>query len=133
MCCASDKPTDQQLVVWRRFDAGWAGRVRTLIDDELIAEHRRAPRGPHSDRLSRVLHYFRSRPIPGKLIVIEEIPWRRYRIGVLTGVPGRAARPLDDSYAKLRPGAARDLPASSRGAEGRFRCVRLTSTATPIA
>jgi hypothetical protein len=99
MCCASDKPTDQQLVVWRRFDAGWAGRVRTLIDDELIAEHRRAPRGPHSDRLSRVLRYFRSRPIPGKLIVIEEIPWRRYRIGVLTGVPGRAATPLDDSYA----------------------------------
>jgi hypothetical protein len=99
MCCASDKPTDQQLVVWRRFDVGWAGRVRTLIDDELIAEHRRAPRGPHSDRLSRVLRYFRSRPIPGKLIVIEEIPWRRYRIGVLTGVPGRAATPLDDSYA----------------------------------
>jgi hypothetical protein len=99
MCCASDKPTDQQLVVWRRFDAGWAGRVRPLIDDELIAEHRRAPRGPHSDRLSRVLRYFRSRPIPGKLIVIEEIPWRRYRIGVLTGVPGRAATPLDDSYA----------------------------------
>jgi hypothetical protein len=98
MCCAFDKPTDQQLVVWERFNAGWARRVRALIDDELIAEHGRAPRGPHSDRLARVLRYFRSQPIPGKLIVIEEIPWRRYGIGVLTGVPGRAATPLVDAY-----------------------------------
>jgi branched-chain amino acid transport system permease protein len=99
MSYAFDKPKDQQLAVWERFNSGWARRVRALIDDELIAEHRRVPRGPHSDRLARVLRYFRSQPIPGKLIVIEEIPWRRYGIGVLTGVPGRSATPLDDSYA----------------------------------
>jgi branched-chain amino acid transport system permease protein len=98
MCCAFDKQADPQLLVWKRFNAGWARRVRGLIDDELIAEHRRAPRGPHSDRLARVLRYFRSQPIPGKLIVIEETPWQRYGIGVLTGVPGRAATPLDGSY-----------------------------------
>lgn len=90
---------DQQLLVWQRFNDGWARRVRALIDDALIEEHRLAPRGPHSDRLARVLRFFRSQPIPGKLIVIEEIPWQRYRIGVLTGIPGRAATPLDDSYA----------------------------------
>jgi hypothetical protein len=98
MSYSFDKPPDQQLVVWQRFNAGWARRMRALIDNDLIAEHRRAPRGPHSDRLARVLRYFRSQPIPGKLIVIADIPWRRYGIGVLTGVPGRAARPLDESY-----------------------------------
>jgi branched-chain amino acid transport system permease protein len=90
---------DQQLLVWRRFNERWASRVRALFDEPLIEEHRQAPRGPHSDRLARVLRYFRSQPIPGKLIVIEEIPWRRYRIGVLTGVPGQAASPLDGDYA----------------------------------
>jgi hypothetical protein len=72
---------DQQIVVWRRFNDAWASRVRALIDEPLIEEHRQVPRGPHSDRLERVLRYFRSQPIAGKLI--EEIPWRRYRIGVL--------------------------------------------------
>jgi branched-chain amino acid transport system permease protein len=90
---------DQQLVVWHRFNEAWADRVRALIDEDLVEEHRRAPRGPHSDRLARVLRYFRSQPIPGKLIVIEEIPWERYRIGVLTGTPGRAATPLEGCYA----------------------------------
>lgn len=97
MDCSFDKQ-DQQPIVWRRFNDGWADRVRALIDDGLIEEHRRAPRGPHSDRLARVLRFFRSQPIPGKLIVIEEIPWERYRIGVLTGVPGRAATPLEGFY-----------------------------------
>lgn len=89
---------DQQSVIWRRFNDNWARRVRGLIDEQLVEEHRKTPRGPHSDRLARVLRYFRSQPIPGKLIVIEETPWERYRIGVLTGVPGRAATPLDGSY-----------------------------------
>jgi branched-chain amino acid transport system permease protein len=90
---------DQQVVVWRRFNHDWARRMRALIDESLIEEHRQAPRGSHSDRLERVLRYFRSQPIPGKLIVIEEIPWRRYGIGVLTGIPGQAATALDGSYA----------------------------------
>jgi hypothetical protein len=90
---------DQQLLVWQRFNEAWAHRVRALIDEALVEEHRLAPRGPHSDPLARVLRYFRSQPIQGKLIVIEEIPWERYRIGELTGIPGRAATPLDGSYA----------------------------------
>ena len=89
---------DQGLVVWRRFNAGWADRVRASIDDELVEEHRRAPRGAHSDRLARVLRYLRSQPIAGKLIVVEEEPWRSYRIGILTGVPGEPAALLDDRY-----------------------------------
>jgi hypothetical protein len=57
--------------VWRRFNEAWASRVRALIDEPLIEEHRQVPRGPRSDRLERVLGYFRSQPIAGKLIVIE--------------------------------------------------------------
>ncbi len=90
---------DQQRVVWQRFNAGWAQRVRAAIDDGIVEEHRRAPRGPHSERLARVLRFLRSQPIEGKLIVVEEEPWRRYRIGVLTGVPGEPAAILEDRYA----------------------------------
>lgn len=86
-------------MVYERFSAAWADRVRALVDAELIEEHRRAPRGPHSDRLARVLRYLRSRPIAGKEIVLEVEPWREYRIGLLSGVPGRAAVPLDAAYA----------------------------------
>jgi hypothetical protein len=89
---------DQELVVWRRFNAAWEERVRAAVDDELVEEHRHAPRGPHSDRLTRVLRFLRSRPIPGKLIVVEEEPWRSYRIGVLSGVPGEPASILDERY-----------------------------------
>jgi hypothetical protein len=90
---------DQQLVVWRRFNAGWADRVRALLDDGIVEEHRQAPRGPHSERLARVLRFLRSQPIEGKLIVVQEEPWRSYRIGVLSGVPGQAAAISGDRYA----------------------------------
>lgn len=90
---------DAVAAVYERFSAAWADRVRDLIDEALIEEHRRAPRGLHSDRLTRVLRYFRSRPIPDKEIVLEVQPWREYRIGLLSGVPGQAAVPLDPPYA----------------------------------
>src|SRR4051794_22912599 len=89
---------DAVTAIHQRFAAAWEQRVRALVDDALVEEHRRAPRGPHSDRLARVLRYLRSRPIPGKEIVLEVEPWREYRIGLLTGEPGRAAVPLDEPY-----------------------------------
>jgi branched-chain amino acid transport system permease protein len=89
---------DALAAINERFDARWKDRVRALVDGALVEEHRLAPRGPHSDRLARVLRYFRSRPIPGKEIVLEVQPWREYRIGLLTGEPGRAAEPLGEAY-----------------------------------
>jgi hypothetical protein len=90
---------DQAVVVYERFSAAWADRVRALLADDVIEEHRCAPRGPHSDRLARVLRYFRSRPIAGKEIVLEVEPWHEYRIGLLSGVPGAPAVPLEVAYA----------------------------------
>ncbi len=39
------------------------------MTDEVVAEHRADPLGQHSDSLRRLLNYFGSFPIDGKLIV----------------------------------------------------------------
>jgi branched-chain amino acid transport system permease protein len=89
---------DQDLVVWQRFDDERRARIRALLTDELVEEHRRSPRGHHSDALDRVLRYFRVGPIPGKEIVIEAEPFREYRIGVMTGIPGQPAEVLEEAF-----------------------------------
>jgi branched-chain amino acid transport system permease protein len=90
---------DQDVVVWQHYTERRSQAVRALITDELIEEHRRSPRGHHSDALDRVLRFFRVAPIPGKEIVIESVPFSEYRIGVMTGVPGRPAELLEERYA----------------------------------
>src|SRR5690348_6302717 len=89
---------DQDVVVWLHVTERRAQRIRALITDELIEEHRRSPRGHHSDALDRVLRFFRVAPIPGKEIVIESVPFETYHVGVMTGVPGRAAEVLPETY-----------------------------------
>ena len=89
---------DQDVVVWLRVTERRAQRIRALITDELIEEHRRSPRGHHSDALDRVLRFFRVAPIPGKEIVIESVPFETYHVGVMTGVPGRPAEVLPETY-----------------------------------
>jgi branched-chain amino acid transport system permease protein len=90
--------TDQDVVVWQHVTHQRAERIRALITDELIEEHRRSPRGHHSDALDRVLRFFRVAPIPGKEIVIESVPFATYHVGVRSGVPGRAAEVLPEVY-----------------------------------
>ena len=87
---------DRQLQVYADWDAKQRERIRALITDELIEEHRRKPLGQHSDALERVLNYFRRQPQPGKYIVVATKPWEEYRIGVLSGVRGTPASILDD-------------------------------------
>ena len=89
---------DQDLVVWQRFNERRRDAVRALITDDLVEEHRRNPRGLHSDALDRVLRFFRVQPIPGKEIVIESVPFETYHVGVMTGVPGRPAEVLPETY-----------------------------------
>jgi branched-chain amino acid transport system permease protein len=89
---------DQDVVVWLRVTERRAQRIRALITDDLIEEHRRSPRGHHSDALDRVLRFFRVAPIPGKEIVLESVPFERYHVGVMTGVPGRPAEVLPETY-----------------------------------
>ena len=89
---------DRDVVVWQHFTERRAERICSLVTDELIEEHRRSPRGHHSDALDRVLRFFRVAPIPGKEIVIESVPFQTYHVGVMTGVPGRPAEVLPEAY-----------------------------------
>jgi branched-chain amino acid transport system permease protein len=97
---------DRQLEVYARFDAELRTRLRALVTPEIVAEHARAPFGPHSDALARIENYFRRSPTTGKYIVIAVEPWSDYRIGTLSGVRGESARVLPDSDRYLTESAA---------------------------
>lgn len=90
--------TDRDAWVFHAFDARNRERIRSLVTDELIAEHKADPNGIHSDNLQRVLAYFRRGPISGKYIIVAENPFSAYRIGVLNGDRGTAIEVLDDVY-----------------------------------
>ena len=89
---------DKQLIAYRRFDKRLRERLKALITPELIEEHRRAPLGPHSDALSRVLNYFRRGEMPDKYAILQEGDpgsWR-YSVMALSGEPGKPPRVVDD-------------------------------------
>jgi branched-chain amino acid transport system permease protein len=91
--------TDKALHYYARFDEKLRERLRSLITDELIAEHRENPlgfRGHHSPDLQFVLNYFRRSPQAGKYIIVASVPWQEYRIGVLSGVRGVAPEVLEE-------------------------------------
>ncbi len=87
---------DRQLQVYADWDAKQRERIKALITDELIEEHRARPLGQHSDALERVLNYFRRQPQTGKYIVVATEPWQEYKLGVLSGVRGKTTEILDD-------------------------------------
>jgi branched-chain amino acid transport system permease protein len=86
---------DRQELVIARWTRQQRTEIRGLIDDDLLEEHRRDPLGRHSDRLQRVLQFFRRQPQRGKYIVVMTRPWEEYRIGVLPGRRGSTAKVLD--------------------------------------
>lgn len=92
----SSEVTDRQQLVHQDWTRKQRARLRALITDELIEEHRRKPLGQHSDALERVLQHFRTRPVGGKCIGVMTKPWSEYRIGVLPGVRGQVATVLDE-------------------------------------
>jgi branched-chain amino acid transport system permease protein len=59
--------------------------LRTVIDDELLEEHRKNPRGQHSEPLERLLHYFRTAPHKDKYVIRRGAKSGRFRIAQLTG------------------------------------------------
>jgi branched-chain amino acid transport system permease protein len=89
---------DRQLQVYEDWDRKQRERLRALVDDDLIEEHRRRPLGQHSDALERVLAYFRRQPVAGKEVIVATRPWEEYRIAVLMGEKGRSAQVLDDTF-----------------------------------
>ena len=55
--------------VYERFDRRWREQLLSLPLEDLIAEHRRQPFGPHSDGLARLLSYFRGAETAGKHVI----------------------------------------------------------------
>jgi hypothetical protein len=78
--------------VGRSFDARQRTALRQLVTEEVIAEHRADPLGQHSDGLRRLLNYFGSFPIDGKLIVEYDGGSEWFASRLTGGPPLRAQR-----------------------------------------
>lgn len=69
---------------YERFDRRWREQLLSLPLEDLIAEHRRRPFGPHSDGLARLLSYFRGAEVAGKYVIFGlegNAGWVLARIG----------------------------------------------------
>ena len=62
---------------------------------DLAAEFRQNIRGPHSEELRKVLHRMRGMPISGKYVLIVREPFRKWRIGRLSGRRGDPVEDID--------------------------------------
>ena len=94
---------DLDAVIGLRFHARRVRSLRPLITAEMVEEHRRAPLGPHSDELQRVLNYLGLFPIDGKLIT--EHDGSQWFVCQLIGFPAlraeRVAGPLESEAEAL--------------------------------
>jgi hypothetical protein len=82
----SDYP-DKALDWYEEFDRRRRAEIKSLLTEDVIAEHAASPSGYrsfHSPKLQRVLNYFRTRPILGKYAVYASRPWKEYRIAVVS-------------------------------------------------
>lgn len=85
------KPTDyaDKTADWLSFLATVRQReLKPLITPALLAEHAEDPRGdktPHSAALQDVLNYLHGLPTDGKSFAYAELPYQRYRVGILRG------------------------------------------------
>lgn len=98
----ADEAEDRDVVYRAHFDRMQRRFLVTLVNDEVIEEHRRKPLGQHSEPLERLLHHFRDHPVAGRLAVLKERETGSFRIVALSGVRGLAPRPVgDERYATL--------------------------------
>jgi len=107
----SARVTDKALHYYARFDEKLRERLRALITDELIAEHKENPlgfRGHHSPDLQFVLNYFRRSPQAGKYIIVASVPWQ---LQSSIGAEERMGAMLsDDAPGDVRKGLAETAP-----------------------
>jgi branched-chain amino acid transport system permease protein len=98
-----DSQDDLDAVIEARFHARRVESLRPLISAEIVEEHRRAPLGPHSEVLQRVLNYLGLFPIDGKLIT--EHDGSQWFVCRLIGFPAlraeRVAGPLESEAEAL--------------------------------
>ena len=93
----SDEIVDQGDLYRRYFDEKQREYLKTLVCDEIIAEHEAKPLGQHSEPLERLLHYFRHAPQAGKYAIKRELRSGTFRIVALSGVRGVPPRPVDEA------------------------------------
>ncbi len=70
--------------------------LKTLVTEELVAEHKAHPLGQHTEALERLLIYFRMQPPAGKHAVVTLDPFKAYCIVALSGHRGVPPRAVDD-------------------------------------
>lgn len=87
---------DKSVIAGRVFESNLRDRLRAWIDPQIIAEHERKPLGQHTDHLERILNYFRQAPLADKYAVYTEVPFEKYRVVALSGLPGVPPRIVDD-------------------------------------
>jgi branched-chain amino acid transport system permease protein len=94
---------DLDAVIAERFHARRVQELRPLITLEMVEEHRRAPLGPHSDGLQRVLNYLGLFPIDGKLITEhDDEAWFVCRLSAFPALGAeRVAGPLESETQAL--------------------------------
>lgn len=93
---------DKDLVAVASFKKDLREELKTLVSDDLIAEHRRDPLGKHSPDLLRVLNYFRTGPIAEKYAIHVVRPFQEYRVIALSGLRGMPPRDVgEESYSSL--------------------------------
>jgi hypothetical protein len=87
-----DRSQDRDIIARDRFDALRREFLRTLVTPEVIEEHRRSPLGQHSERLERLLIYFRQRPLDERYAVRTVEPFGKYQVVRLSGHRGTPPR-----------------------------------------
>ena len=86
-------PADRQLLAYVRFTEELTARMRPLISEDLIEEHRRQPLGQHSDTLMRLLNIFRRIPA---YALYSRTPCREFQVIRLPVQEGSQPTPIDD-------------------------------------
>ena len=119
-------PADRDQLAHTLFTDKLKARLRVLITEDLIEEHRRQPLGQHGDALERVLNFFRT---PPRYALYSSKPCREYRVIKLPIVGGRPPHPIDDEIytdeneAMHAGGGGGILEAHRRLVEGRVSAI----------
>lgn len=87
---------DKDDLYHRRFDKVLRDYLKTLVCDEIIAEHKSKPLGQHSEALERLLLYFRRAPQEDKYALHSGGPKGPYKIIAFSGVRGMSPRIVED-------------------------------------
>ncbi|MBX9606259.1 MAG: hypothetical protein K2Y51_08540 [Gammaproteobacteria bacterium] len=85
-------PADRQLLAYARFTEELKAKLRPLITEDLIEEHRRKPLGQHSDVLMRLLNLFRRAPA---YALYSRVPCREFQVIRLPVPEGSDPEPVD--------------------------------------